>query len=125
MDKTFADLTKYPKFYKNTYWGNFLAKDDHLISDEIINNRNKMVENFKIKSHTKNIPVFLNKYQGRFIIDHQEFYRLENKKILMIFSPYGNFSLEDIKDLNDKYGFELLDSVYSVNSITFGKILNN
>lgn len=56
MSKYFYELTEFPKIYKGSYWGNF-----HTIPDpEIIENRNRFIIDYNIKSRKK-APLYVYK----------------------------------------------------------------
>lgn len=76
--RRYPDLTKYPKLFEKTYWGNFKVNEDTKI-DDIVTNRNKFVEEFKIEKcldarrPTNRLSIF----------DHCELYKNANGLIYL------------------------------------------
>ena len=68
--------TKYPKIYKNCNWGGFIRYE----SNNIINNRNKFIEEFKIKKK-------INNRNTKLINKNLKFW---NKEQLELIKKYGN-----------------------------------
>ncbi len=54
------EATKYEKIFSGTHWGNFKIEKNQMITNEIIENRNKFVEEYNIKS-ISNIPQYIKK----------------------------------------------------------------
>ena len=100
--KYFYQLTKYPKIFKNTYWGNFSTEnrsDEELKEIEnIVNNRNKFVEDHSIVKHVIKYPKYVFNFLNELIkkhknyIDHVEAYKTSNDKYIILISPYSNCS---------------------------------
>lgn len=126
--------TKYQHIFKNVYWGNNIYNSDCI---DVINNRNAFIEQFNIKTTTKNIPTYVKKhylkykdnvYQGDKLfdcIDHIEVYDyVDEKKVkyyMILNSPY-NISEEDDRQLifNDWFKY---NSLYISDSFTYIKVV--
>lgn len=113
----FYELTKYKKIYSSTYWGAFDTESNDLINANIIENRNYFIEENNIKRKIK--QNYLPRYILEFIdtlpkqfIDHVEVYKNEDKKIIIITSPYV---YNDIPP----QPFEQIYNLYTTNSKTF------
>lgn len=90
-----------PKIYDKVYWSGFSA-DDMTYTEEIINNRNKFLEEFdvvkvdktqtlsRIKSELQD-PDILDDVNPEVlhVFDHVEFYRTKSGGVVMLNSPYG------------------------------------
>ena len=50
-----AERTKYPKVFKKCYWGTHFSKD--AVEPEIITNRNKLKEEFQLKTFTRKLSM--------------------------------------------------------------------
>ena len=47
---TAADATRYPRLYRDTYWGNFrLDRNADLITPEIVENRNRFAVRWRLR----------------------------------------------------------------------------
>ena len=91
-----ANGTKYPKLFNN-YWGGFVLSDNPMITNEILQNRNTFVEEFKLKN-----PPSIPGYVGEERVghggdrnrthnpsaDHFEVYQNNEKDYVCIYSPY-------------------------------------
>lgn len=93
-----ASKTAYPKIYTNTYWGwgNY-DEDSPYSSQEIIENRNRFIEENNIKRFWKptslfyeNVQLILNK-ESSFALDHRETYLTFDGYVIILVSPYGNY----------------------------------
>jgi stalled ribosome rescue protein Dom34 len=124
--------TKYPKIF-DCYWGSFQYSNDALtITDEIIENRNKFVEEFDIK-RSKSIPIMLDKYLGIYgfyyyqqqgnnsYYDHVETYYTKNKDHIIIISPY--FCNKDLTNFFKKRGYIEYNKLYSDGATTFIRVI--
>ena len=113
----FRDLTEYPKLFEKSYWGNFPVKADTEI-DEIVTNRNKFIEEFKIEKcldaqrPTNAPPIF----------DHCELYKNANG-LIYITSPYGKH--DQYEELAEKTGFTLYEKLYLLDSVTYYRLFAN
>lgn len=93
----FSDATNYPKIFERTYWGAFNTKDNGRRTniEQIYKNRNDFVQkenikcvapsNFRCYSDYKD-----NLYNSpdRYSFDHVEVYLTNDKKVVIINSPY-------------------------------------
>lgn len=87
--KYYYEMTKYPKIFQQTYWGNFaIDLENDEIERDIIKNRNKFVEEYNIKNYDKDVmplkiisPLF----------DHMELYKCKEGYVY-ITSPYSENS---------------------------------
>ena len=96
------DLTKYPKIYRNVYWGNFPATDDLAGHPDTINNRNKFVEEFGIIGPLRAKADIFDGYCVRLEtseVDHPEYYRTKTGGVVVVCS---NYNLEPPKELGLK-----------------------
>lgn len=97
-----ADYTNYPKLFENTYWGQYRSEPPE---DNIVENRNRFVEQFSIKSKVNKIPKRIkNNYwhenKGyKKNMDHVEVYKTRDDKYLIVNSPYN--SIHTCTNLND------------------------
>jgi len=115
---TLAEKTKYRNIYRGTYWGEFIDREDD-DQTHIIKNRNKFAKNFKIKN--KYTGATLNKLISRLKTkttnkyDHIEAYRTEDKKIILIFSNYGD---NEYKTTHGRQ-FKKMYPLYATNATTY------
>lgn len=122
----YAKQTNYPKIFSNTYWGE--TRDGIDLPDEIIQNRNKFVEDNKIKTNiTYSRRKRINqkkqiKYQFYFLehmkgqtTDHIEYYD-NGISVIGISSNYGD-NHDEIAWVDA--GFHKIDPLYSLDSTTF------
>jgi len=127
--------TKYPKIF-SCYWGNFPYRNDDKswITDEIIENRNKFVEEFEI-TRRKDIPIRLNTFLGEYGLyggrrkyyDHVETYYTKTKQHIIIISPYLDNKFEDYDEIIrffEKGEFKLYNKLYSMGAYTFIRVVN-
>jgi len=122
MEIPLYEHTKYEKIYKKVNWGTLngnTAEPDN----EIINNRNKFIEDFKIKN-VINMPrslwSFINTNNNR-RFDHVETYKTENKEIIVIVSPYYNG--HEI-DYPEEVGFTRYNKLYANDARTFIAVIS-
>ena len=113
-NKKTSDLTKRPKIYKDTYWGNH-NELDNCASSEIINNRNIFIDKFNIsKVKWSRGSVTIREICGS-TFDHPECYITKNKEYVMLYSSY-----EDRIDKTIKFfGFKLYDKMYHEKASTY------
>ena len=126
--------TKYPKIF-SCYWGAYDYSNIAMgITDEIIDNRNKFVEDFEI-TRSKTISDKLNRFLGDYAIygkynpyyDHIETYYTKTKKHIIVVSPYLTnecFDFDKIVKYFEKGGFKLYNKIYSTSATTFIKVVN-
>lgn len=144
MDRTdtnkdyYYRLTKYPKIYENIYWGRF-KNDKHKIDTNIIENRNKFIEEYNIKSgkkfpqyvwkyiyqvglnleyfHTKKLDYYSsNIFHDHTVFDHKETYITKTGDFILICSPYkGSKEFE----IFDKFGFKEIYPLYLNSATTY------
>ena len=100
---TLAGLTKYEKIFERTYWGSSLSSSLSLsgvlsslssINKEVIENRNKFVEEHNIVGKW-NAPHSFNEYwndiqsaDSDVDLDHLELYKTDRRSIIIVISPY-------------------------------------
>ena len=82
---TYAAMTKYPKLFSKTYWGNF-GQDPHPCLPEILAARNQLVEDFELTKVVQRYPGGLIPVTRQF--DHMEVYRTRAGGVLFLVSPY-------------------------------------
>lgn len=118
-DPSVSSLTKYPKIFDNTYWGAWRQKKNNkTITDDIINNRNKFIKDYNIKSCPRKTPRYVDKYTNRNVyryLDHTEEYITNDGYYILISSPYAN------EDEHIKNGWVEIDKLYSTSATTFMK----
>ena len=128
-NKYYSQLTKYPQIYTSVYWGNFVydISNHNMINDNIIENRNKFIEDYNIKNRPKNdIPykirekyiTSIEKNKG-YIFDHIEYYRTYDKKYIIVSSPYL-----DNDEIYINLGWVKIYKLYSTDSSTYIKFIN-
>jgi len=126
--------TKYPKIFY-CYWGAFDYNNRALgITDEIIENRNKFVEEFEItrrKEISNRLNTFLGDYglfgtNPRYYYDHVETYYTKTKQHIIIISPYftSGSEYDEIVKYFEKGGFKLYKPLYSTSASTFIRVVN-
>lgn len=109
---THAEMTKYPKIFKDSYWGNFSRHSDKDLV--VFENRCRFVEEFEIVSnsiHAKSVMRFLNStrmYYHRKYFDHIESYKTRAGCIFIMVSPYD----PTIGDVLRTIGFEEIYPLY-------------
>lgn len=126
--------TKYPKIF-SCYWGNFNYSNLALgITDEIIDNRNKFVEEFEI-TRSKSISDKLNRFLGDYGLygtnnhnyDHVETYYTKTKQHIIVVSPYLSTDRSDYEEIVkyfEKGEFKLYNKLYNTGACTFIRIIN-
>lgn len=112
--KSWAEWTKYPKLFESVYWGNFSSCEfedgsfDNKPDEQIIQNRNEFISTYHIKKMGKPKKTidnfihinFLDRNKFNFI-DHIEYYKTDDNKIIIISSPYS-LTDEDIQKCEKK-----------------------
>lgn len=124
------EMTKYPEIYKETSWGNFTHRENE---EDIITNRNKFINDYNIKGigGCKTIDHFLDKGRNyssyRLFMDHCEVYRTNDKKYILIISPYygalKRFSF--FNEFKEQFGFKEIYKLYHREANTMIKIIDN
>jgi len=105
-----------PEIYKKVYWSGF--SDDKTCSEEIINNRNKFIEEFDIVKVDTTEALFRistalkNSSITRDFVDHLEFYRTKSGGVVILNSPYG-------AGINECPGMERYVKMYHLDANTF------
>ena len=119
----FSGKTKYPNIFLSSYWGNFKFKEGDE-KEDIFNNRNKFVEDYKIKKYSsliwmENYKSFLSskKYKS----DHVELYQTKDNKFIILNSPYCPNEEQTEAFLLD--GWIEINNLYSNNAKTFLKFI--
>ena len=105
--KQFWEYTKYPKLFKNVYWGKFESDSPNW---DIIRNRNMFVELFKIQSY-KNIKARWKLHESVKWFDHSELYLTKNNTYLFLTSPYY-FNFHDLQFLHELNFYKWCDLYY-------------
>jgi hypothetical protein len=118
--------TNYPKIYKDIYWGHFIIHKNNMITVEILENRNKLIEEYDIKCIC-NTPKFIEKEIekmtkdiGDYILDHIECYKTNDKKYLLISSPYNDTNTSKYQDS----GWSEIYKIYSIDASSYIKIFS-
>ena len=110
---------KYAEIYKKVYWSGFEPNDD-TYTEEIINNRNKFIEEFDIVKVDTTETLFrisdllLNSKITQDFVDHLEFYRTKSGGVVILNSPYGSA-------INECPGMEPYVKMYHADATTFIK----
>ncbi len=135
------ERTSYPKIFRNTYWGQFRDIIPSRQFRNNVENRNNLVEKYKIIKGIRNIPKNKRKhfnipdvltfrnydgmafFHGDHRIDHPECYRTKDKKYIFLFSDdyFDSYKPENNKILLDN-GFIELPPIYGQMK-TFMKIV--
>jgi hypothetical protein len=116
---SFAERTKYPEIF-TVYWGAFR---EHRPTDVIFENRNKFVEKYFIKKSCGHIYkhheffnlIFERVREEGVNIDHNEYYDT-GYSIIGVNSHHCD---ERQQEVWKKYGFQLIDPIYSSGQSTF------
>jgi len=130
------DMVNNRKIFANSYWGNFrfhLVGWSRKVISNNINNRNKLVEEYKIKSYKGGIPLKKTKYfeipnivefsrNSCKTLDHCEYYYTSDKKHILIFSDKLNFHDDDDYEILLNNGYFEYPSIYGTIR-TFMKIV--
>ena len=128
-EKKYSDYTDYPRIFEDVYWGNFkLYLNDTSTHrreelEDICVNRNKLVEEHKIK---KNISNPSTKLRGKVLSElspwkrHIEYYKCEDKKVIVIFSKYVENDNEHSKYIS--IGYKAIPPIYSFNQKSYMKV---
>ena len=131
--KSFKELTQYPHIF-DCYWGNFEVECNDIPS-LIIENRNNFVKEFNIKK-LKYLPRYKQKLMGKTNIydrntnrfyDHTEVYYTNDKKYVLVSSPYKGRHDSTMNKSNEFYetnGFVKYKQLYCENAYTFVRIMD-
>lgn len=120
----YFELTKYPKIYSKSYWGNFLLSKIHMYlknrfnTKQMIHNRNLFVEQYNIVKYKKPRRNFENEIAHYRYTDHNEYYQDKDGNYLHVFS---NHPCKDHMRLYDDY--TIIYPLYAENQTTFIKHL--
>lgn len=126
MQKSYCEMTKYPEFFREVYWGAFKCNEEDGYMKPIFENRNRFIENFiTIK---KNIYRAVKCKQQDFFelvferleldgvhTDHLEYYDT-GYSLIGISSHYCS---ELDHATWQKYGFRLIDPLYAPDQSTY------
>ena len=123
--------TQFPKIYINTYWGSIPLHPHNGISQDIIINRNNFIQDYNINKCVKYPPKYIEKQiQNEIdlgICDHLEYYKTNDKRYIIISSPYkliGETKIKTENEYNQNGWAQFLD-LYSTNTSTYIKILDS
>ena len=123
--------TQYPQIYINTYWGSSSLEPYNGITQDIITNRNSFIRDYNINKCVRDPPKYIEKQiQNEVdlgIIDHLEYYKTNDKRYILISSPYKKEGLSKIKETNgyEQNGWAQYIELYSINTSTYIKILDS
>ena len=126
----FGSLTKYPKIFKGSYWGN-QKHDGSDSDDQIIENRNNFIKDLIISRVTRP-PTWLNHFlevdndHTRDYYDHFEVYINNDNNFVVIMSPYITSDSQRFHDYEIFYkarGFKLCEPLYSDTASTFIRVV--
>ncbi|MCH8486856.1 MAG: hypothetical protein LAT75_08320 [Candidatus Cyclonatronum sp.] len=110
----YSDLTKYPKLFKNSYWGSFQVDKDPP-EKEIVSNRNRFSEEYELISFICSERPKV----GSKLFDHCELYKSKNG-FTFITSPYD----ENSNDA-ERFGLTKYLKLYHPASNTYIKHFNS
>jgi hypothetical protein len=113
--------TKYPKIFRGTYWGTLdFEYNKNFITDEILSNRNKFVENYNVKRQ-QNITLKINKEFDKLkgYIDNTECYLTDDNKYILTSNPYNNNDT-----IYAEFGWYPTEKLYRTDTMTYMKIID-
>lgn len=114
--------TKYPKIYSRTYWGSSSYEN---CGDNIIENRNKFIEEYKIINicKTQRCDKFRRVFSKYVDLDHVEYYTVngDSNIILVLNSPYCVNDEEHAKLV--EHGFKKIYPLYHNSAQSYVKII--
>ena len=123
-------LTKYPNIFKGSYWG--VHRNDRN-DDEVIENRNKFVEEFGIKRRVDKVPEYIERIVGYYelycdekpsrLYYNYEVYYTANKQYIIVMSPYFIPDWSEMKQFYEGMGYSVYPHLYSKSTATFIKII--
>lgn len=130
----YCELTKYPKIFDGSYWGNFRHNPNNLTDGQrtIIENRNKFVQDYDIKKRLDKPPQYVyihfdrnhpNLREKHIVLDHVECYLNKGGDYVIISSPYDKTQDEKYESL----GWIKVEPLYSIDNkaITYLKIVKS
>jgi len=123
--------TQYPKIYINTYWGSSPLNPSNGITQNIIINRNNFIQYYNIEKCVTRPPKYIERQvQNEIdlgICDHLEYYKTNDKRYIIISSPYKLIGETKIKTDNkyNQNGWAQFTDLYSINTSTYIKILDS
>lgn len=84
-----AEATRYPKLYRDTYWGNFRVDlNADVITPEIIHNRNAFAEAWRLRKEAGGVGHYPAKGRGE-DFDHPETYKDAEGWVVLVVSNYN------------------------------------
>lgn len=109
-EPTYADLTAYPKFFNQCYWGQFQLRYNGKAASSppnpaIVEARNKFVAEHRIVAYKHNNSSF-----HVSSLDHQEFYVDKEKRVVHIYSHYKSCGVHP--------EFRLIQPLYAMSQVT-------
>lgn len=129
----YSDKTNYASIYKMTYWGgnDFEETKKTLCGKDIFENRNKFVSDYGIVRISKKKPQYIREEIDRnrsavIKIDHSEVYVVNDKKYVVVSSPYFGNDENISKKLDKQYenmGWTKIYKMYSEDANTYIKII--
>jgi hypothetical protein len=110
----FADCTKYPKIFADTYWGCFTVSSADYDTACYFAARNKFVENYDIAKLSR-----AKRVHGGFF-DHPELYYTSAGRYIFVCSPYCfGYAAGDNLKLATQYDFMPIPQMYHPWAYTF------
>lgn len=112
------EYTKYQKFFKKVYWGNF---DNSDLDMTIIYNRNDFIEDNNIIKVRTDCPCKIQeliKSMDRALLDHYEIYESYDEYIVIV-SPYTSKYIYNNEYKLFDYGFKRTNDLYSKSATTY------
>ena len=117
--RTYAEATKYPELYADTYWGNFNNDTDRCAA-AVIEARNQFAYEFDLVRQLNQYPLG-DDHGLPHVFDHAEVYATRQGRVLVVFSPYEkDVSLLEEAGLT-RYG----PSIYSTRTSTYFGLFDN
>jgi hypothetical protein len=123
--------TQYPQIYINTYWGSSFLEPYNGITLDIITNRNNFIREYNINKCIVDPPKYItNQIQNEVnlgICDHLEYYKTNDKRYILISSPYKLIgeTKNRIENEYNQNGWVQFVDLYSTNTFTYIKILDS
>jgi hypothetical protein len=118
----FYTKTEYPKIYMSTNWGHFklIHPWEFIETKNIMENRNQFIKDYnikKVKRETVKIYRFIKEEEKKLPLDHTEIYITNDKKLIIITSPYKHVDPLDF----EFWGWTMIYNLYSNDAYTFIK----